>query len=198
MNEPEEDLLARFRDGDPATFDGLVLRFQDSLVGFFYRLCWDRYLAEDLTQEVFIRMVRASKSYRPTGRLDTFVFRIARNLWIDQVRVRTARPAQTSLDRPLAEDGDSLGTRIAGQGPGPTEQVEAQEERRLLREALEELSPAHRLVFELAVYQELPYKEISQALDIPLGTVKSRMFHSLRQLRDRLSHTERQVEKEGG
>ncbi|HHI69152.1 MAG TPA: sigma-70 family RNA polymerase sigma factor, partial [Planctomycetes bacterium] len=92
MPNEEQDLLQVFREGAPEAFEKIVLKYQGPLMGFFFRLCWDRFLAEDLTQEVFLRMIKAAQSYKPSGKLDYFVFRIARNLWIDRVRKRSLRP----------------------------------------------------------------------------------------------------------
>jgi len=190
MTEEEKDLLESFRTGDPRAFTRLVERYQDPLTGFFFRNCWDRHQAEDLVQEVFIRMIKAADRYVATGRLTTYVFKIARNLWIDRARKHRSRPVHTSMDKPLREEGDSLGTIIPGPGEAPPEQLVAQEEKERLRRAYQKLPEGQRLVFELAVYQDLPYREIAELLEIPQGTVKSRMFHALRTLRTILEQEE--------
>ena len=183
MTEEEKDLLERFRAGDPQAFTLLVERYQDRLTGFFFRNCWDRHQAEDLVQEVFIRMIKAADRYVATGRLTTYVFKIARNLWIDRARKNRIRPGEASMDKPMTPDGDPQGAVIAGPGATPPERIVAREEQERLRRAWRQLPEGQRLVFELAVYQELPYREISGLLEIPQGTVKSRMFHALRTLR---------------
>ena len=187
MPNEDQDLLEVFRDGSPEAFEKIVLKYQGPLMGFFYRLCWDRFQAEDLTQEVFLRMIKAASTYKPSGKLDYFVFRIARNLWIDQVRKMAPRPRPASLDKPLAKDGDTLGSLLAGDSPDPVDQASLGEEARLLRGAMAELPLGAREVFELAVYQGFPYKEVARILEIPVGTVKSRMFHALKTLKARLA-----------
>lgn len=179
--EPTVDLLASFRDGDPEAFDALVGAFQRRLIQFFYRLCWDRDRAEDFTQMLFVKLLRGARNYRPEGKLSTFVFRVATNLWIDHYR--SSRPGRRlfSLDQAVWGGADPLEI----DGPErPDVAAERNEERAQLRAALEQLTEPHRLVFELAIYQEMPYGEIGEVLGIPVGTVKSRMHNSVKALKE--------------
>lgn len=179
-----EDLLVLYREGDPQAFRRLVDEFQQKLVQFFFRLCWDRDRAEDLTQEVFLKLMRGSRRYRPEGRLSTFVYRIATNLWIDHYRAQRPQPRLYSLDQAVLAPGGELRQTREDQ---PTERVIHDEEKLALRGALESLTEPHRLVFELAVYQERPYAEIGELLEIPVGTVKSRMHNAVKALKQILA-----------
>ena len=98
MPESDSELMERFRDGDDDAFPVLVQRFQRPLVNFFYRLTWDRFTSEDYTQEVFARLIRHRKSYQRSAKFSTYLFRIARNYWIDRYRERTNAPKMTSLN----------------------------------------------------------------------------------------------------
>ena len=181
----ETDLLAQYRDGDADAFRELVDTYRGRMLQFFYRLCWDRDRAEDLCQELFIKLIVGSKRYRPEGRMSTFVYRVATNLWIDHYRAQRPRPRMYSYDQAVRPDGDGAPRQFAGEDVAPTESLIEGEEREAMRHALERLTEPHRLVFELAVYQERPYSEISDLLGIPVGTVKSRMHnavHSLKQM----------------
>lgn len=181
----EVDLLARYREGDRTAFRQLVDTFRERLLQFFYRLCWDRDRAEDLTQELFLKLMLSSKRYKPQGRMTTFVYRVATNLWIDHYRQQRPRPRMFSYDQVLHPADDSAAPReYAGDDPSPHEQLADSEERLAMRKALERLTEPHRLVFELAVYQERPYAEISDLLGIPIGTVKSRMHNAVTALKD--------------
>lgn len=172
----QEDLLSRYRDGDRQAFRGLVEEFQDRVLQFFFRLCWNRDRAEDLTQDLFVRLLAASTRYQPQGKLPNLVWRTATNLWIDYQRAQKPRHRRAGpIDQVLA---DARSTQLQ-----PLDQVVLDEERLALRGAMQQLSEPHRLVIELAVNQELPYREISELLDIPLGTVKSRMHHAIATLR---------------
>jgi RNA polymerase sigma-70 factor (ECF subfamily) len=185
------DLLVRHREGDESAFPELVGVYQERLVHFFYRLCFDRDRAEDLTQELFLKLLRNANRYEPQGRLSTFVFRVATNLWIDHYR--SERPSRRLWSLEQVRHGEE--PSALAQAPAPTEEpiasAMADEEKQLLRNALQNLTEPHRLVFELAVYQQLPYAEVGAILEIPVGTVKSRMFNTVAALRQMLgAHTE--------
>ena len=182
----ETDLLAQFQQGDQDAFREIVRTYQERLVQFFYRLCWDLDRAEDFTQELFMKLLRSARRYRSQGRLGTFIYRVATNLWIDHYRAMRPRPRLYSLDQALHSLEADPGT------PGPDDLAIHEEQRRALRRALESLTEPHRLVFELAVYQELPYAQVGQVLGIPVGTVKSRMHNSVRAIRETLG-TEREA-----
>jgi RNA polymerase sigma-70 factor (ECF subfamily) len=184
LQDPEgsRDLLVRYREGDPTAFRALVDRYQDRMLQFFYRLCWDRDRAEDLTQELFLKLMQGSRRYRPQGKLSTFVYRVATNLWIDQYRAMRPQPRLYSLDQVTVGEP----REVEGHLPGPVETAEHDEERAVLRRALETLTEPHRLVFELAVYQDRPYAEISELMGIPVGTIKSRMHNAVQALKQML------------
>lgn len=185
--EPAEDLLAKFRDGDEAAFDAIVTVYQARVVNFFYRLCWDRDRAEDFAQMLFVKLLRGAGKYRPEGKLSTFLFRVATNLWIDHYRSSRPRGRIYSLDHAML---NGRPPELESDAEGPADAAERREERERLRAALEELTEPHRLVFELAVYQELPYAQIGEVLGIPLGTVKSRMHNSVKALKEILARDE--------
>lgn len=182
--EGEVDYLARYRDGDGQAFRQLVDAYRDRMLQFFFRLCWDRDRAEDLAQDLFLKLMLASKRYRPEGRMATFVYRCATNLWIDHYRAQKPRPRLLSYDQVMLPDDDGPTTvEPAGPALSPVQALADGEEKAALRRALERLTEPHRLVFELAVYQERPYGEISDLLQIPVGTVKSRMHNAIAALK---------------
>lgn len=186
--EGEVDYLARYRDGDGQAFRQLVDAYRDRMLQFFFRLCWDRDRAEDLAQDLFLKLMLASKRYRPEGRMATFVYRCATNLWIDHYRAQKPRPRLLSYDQVMLPDEDAPSTvEPAGPTVSPAQALADGEEKAALRRALERLTEPHRLVFELAVYQERPYGEISELLQIPVGTVKSRMHNAIAALKQALA-----------
>lgn len=181
----QSDLLVKYRDGDANAFRKLVDFYQGRMLQFFYRLCWDRDRAEDLTQELFLKLMQGCRRYRPQGKLSTFVYRVATNLWIDHYRARRPQPRLYSLDQVVVQ-----GREVADPDPSPVDVVAGAEERTAMRQALESLTEPHRIVFELAVYQERPYSEISELLKVPVGTIKSRMHNSVRALKKILGESE--------
>ena len=186
----EEDLLVRFKGGDIEAFRELVASYQERLVQFFYRLCWDLDRSEDFTQELFMKLLRGAKRYRPQGRMNTFIYRVATNLWIDHYRAQRPQPRLYSLDQAM-HPGE-----VDHNAPAPEAVAVDKEQKQSLRRALESLTEPHRLVFELAVYQELPYARIAQILRIPVGTVKSRMHNSVQALRKVLCQPGEMVKRE--
>ena len=187
--DTDRDPLEALRAGDRGPFEAFVRSETSTFLGFFRRLGADEAEAEDLVQEVFLKLFQSARSYQPAGRFGAFAFRIARNAWIDRRRRGGLRARPTGGD----DDPDTEPReRWPEDGaPGPRVVAERREEAARLREALATLPEHHRLVFELGVIQERPYSEISQLLEIPEGTVKSRMFHAVRRLRELLGVTSR-------
>jgi RNA polymerase sigma-70 factor (ECF subfamily) len=192
------DYLALYQGGDAQAFQALVDAYRDRIVQFFYRLCWDRDRAEDLAQDLFLKLLLGSKRYRPEGKLVTFVYRVATNLWIDHYRQARPRPRFHSYDQAMYPADVSPGREFDSGVATPAQLAADDEEKRALRQALERLTEPHRLVFELAVYQQLPYAEIAELLGIPVGTVKSRMHNSVAALKDVLASHSDTARRAGG
>ncbi len=180
--DSDRDPLAALRDGDPRLFEAFVAAESPIFLSFFRRLGATRAEAEDLVQEVFLKLFRHAESYQPTGKFQAFAYRIARNAWIDRQRRRAVRPPRAAGGGSEEEPSHEL----AAQDPNPGTLAERDEEAGRVSAAMARLPDTHRLVFELGVVEELPYSEISKLLDIPEGTVKSRMFHAVRKLRELL------------
>lgn len=176
---PERDPLRDLRGGDARAFEDFVRCWTPDLRSFFRRLGALPAEADDLVQETFLKLYRHAATYEAQGRFVPFAFRVARNAWIDRQRRRAVRPV--AVETELADE-DRLAS-LASPDHGPLREASGREELDRLRLALLELSESHRLVFELGVLQERPYSEIAGILDIPVGTVKSRMFHAVRRLR---------------
>ncbi len=193
-----DDLLLAFQLGDREAFDAIVLRYQAPLTRFFFRLCWDKDRAEDFAQDVFLKVLRGARNYKPQGKLSTFLFRIATNRWIDHYRSLRPRPRLRSLDH-VQDDADSPMTdRIPSEVGDPSSVLEEDQEKLRLRQAIHRLSLPHRLVFELAVYQNLPYSQISELLEIPEGTVKSRMHNATKALKAIMTEDESKERSDPG
>jgi len=182
--DSDRDPLTALREGDPAPFEAFVAAEGTSFLGFFRRLGASPGEAEDLVQELFLKMFRHAPTYQASGRFAAFAFRIARNAWIDRQRRRAAAP------RPTGEEQDSDRARALADardpGSPPADALERAEDAARVRRALARLPEHQRLVFELGVLQELSYDEIGGLLEIPEGTVKSRMFYAVRKLREEL------------
>ena len=185
-------LLAAIQDGELAAFNALVGRHQRSLINFFYHLCWDRQVAEDCAQEVFLRVYSHRDSYEPQAKFTTFLFRIARNLWIDRMRSAAVHGKPLSLQQTSGggEEGRTLQDRVASAAPSPVDILARREQQDALRRAIDRLPEEQKAVVVLSEIQGLKYQDISAILDVPVGTVKSRMHTAMEKLKDLLSVAE--------
>ena len=170
--------MRRFQAGDVRAFEVLVRRHRTPVFSFLLRLTGDRGRAEDLCQEVFLKVVQASSGWEEWARFQTWVYAIARNLAVDAARraaLRTAEP----LDAPAAE-------RTASDDPAPDRGAAAALVRPKLEAALAALPAEQREVFLLREYAGLRFAEIAEATGTPENTVKSRMRYALEALRTKL------------
>lgn len=167
--DPDALLMCRVAQGSREAFAELVRRHQNGLLNFFVRM--GAYSdGDDLVQETFLRLYRNRERYRPTARFTTFLYVLARHAWADHGR-KTWR-------RERLESGLEAEARIA-ERPGSTPSAARLD----VQAALDRLSPKLKEVLVLNVYQGLRYQEVAEVLDIPLGTVKSRVNLAMQELR---------------
>lgn len=178
-DDPETQLMLRFAAGESQAFDELVDQCEAGLIQYFVYLTRNRATAEDLAQDVFIRIFQAGKGYQPKARFRTWLFRIARNLWIDHCRREQHSAKNLSLDATTAE-GNGLAATLAAPAPETRDRDEGDR----IRKAIEQLPMEQREVVLMSQIQGLLYEEVAEALEIPVGTVKSRMHHALKRLRE--------------
>jgi RNA polymerase sigma-70 factor (ECF subfamily) len=187
-------LLGRSSSGDAAAFEELYRRYHRPVGALLYRMCWDRALAEDCLQEVFLRLWRAARDFRGDCAVSTWLFRIARNVWLNVRDSRSHREglpvAVTAREEPLGRaepQAPHAAERVAPQGERPERRLDAEETAAAIRRSVDLLDDDHRMVFVLAHYEGLRYREIANILEIPVGTVKSRMAVAERRLREALT-----------
>jgi len=161
-----------------AAFARLVERWQKPIQRLCLRMLGDVHRAEDLTQEAFAKVFARRKDYEPVGRFSTFLWRIALNLCYDELR-KINRRGESSLEDGADEHGE---LHFAADSIGPDLQVVRDERAETVRRALLQLPEPYRVVVVLRHYEGLKFREIGEVLDIPEGTVKSRMVEALNQL----------------
>ena len=190
MSSSDAELMELFGAGDDEAFRLLVDRHERALLRFFYRRCFDRALAEDCVQEVFLRLVRHRGAWRPDAKFTTYLYRIAENHWIDRYRSRKAAPTMTSLAAEVSGGGDggggTLETVVADEVRRPEESASDRELAGRISGAIARLTEEQRQVFTMAETRGLKYADIGEALGIPVGTVKSRMHAATTRLRELL------------
>jgi RNA polymerase sigma-70 factor (ECF subfamily) len=181
--ETELSLIQQARNGDRSAYGELVRCHYPGVVNVVYRLCGDAGLAEDMAQEAFLRAWNNLPSFRPGSSLRNWLYRIAVNAALDVLRRRTEEPVE-----------DERMERMTDETPGPEAVVIAREQAAFLQQAMRSLPEAARSVLVLREYGELSYQEIASVLDIPVGTVMSRLNYARNRLRELLTAQVLQME----
>lgn len=180
--------------GEANAFDRLVDAYAPRLHGFLFRLTGSRQEAEDLLQEVYLRLVRTIGAYTHDGRFESWLFRVAANLVRDQGRKRRRTPTMMSGDATTGDDGDAAGASMFANIDGGDVGVDAalvlREELDALGAALAELPDAEREVILLRHFSQMSFKEIATATNVPLGTALARGHRGLAKLRNLMTADE--------
>ncbi|HUG53082.1 MAG TPA: sigma-70 family RNA polymerase sigma factor [Vicinamibacteria bacterium] len=177
----DEELVAAFQSGDIPAFDQLVRRWDRRIQGAIYRLVGNHEEARDLSQEAFLKAYRALGTFKKEARFSSWLYQIAVNASRDRLR-RRRRRNDLSLDD--IEEGSEPALRDAG--PSALDLVEWSDVSKVVAAAMAMLPEEQREVVILKEYEGLTFPEIAEALDVPLSTVKTRLYRGLGQLRVRL------------
>jgi RNA polymerase sigma-70 factor (ECF subfamily) len=189
-------LVRRCISGDAAAWEEIVQRYHRRIYNICYRFAGSGDDAQDLTQEVFIKMYRTLNSYDvDRGAFMTWVTTITRNLLVDHFRKTKQERLTDSLDTTSSghEDAMPLSEQIPDRGPSPHSRVQSREAKESVHEALQKLSPELREAVILRDLQDMDYREIATVLKVPEGTVKSRINRGRAELARLLQRTYRQV-----
>jgi RNA polymerase sigma-70 factor (ECF subfamily) len=189
-NLTDQDVIARARAGREAAYRELIGRYQRPVLSLIFRLVRDRELSEDLAQETFIKVFNALDRYDPNQKFSSWIFKIAHNTAIDQLRKKEV--ATLSLDgSPHAESADeaeaTLFTAVASDET-PEEYTSSREIGSEIERALATLRPEYRTVIILAHVEGRPYEEVAEIMALPLGTVKTFIHRARNELKQRLTH----------
>jgi len=169
------ELVTKAQNGDRNAFSELVRTHAQSVMHVIYRMCGDMQVAEDAAQETFIHAWLKLKSYRPGTSLRSWLYRIAVNTAIDMLRKEKRILPGTVEDM-----------RLTDPEPGPESLAAISERAQAVQQAVLSLPEASRAVLVLREYEGLSYQEIAESLDIPLGTVMSRLNYARKLLREKL------------
>ena len=189
-------LVQRCLAGDAAAWEGIVHLYNRRVYNLCYRFTNSPDDAEDLTQEVFIRIYRTLGSYDiEKGAFNTWLTTLTRNLLVDHFRRSKQDRLTDSMDAPLGDEGDSpaFSETLPDRGPAPDDRLATHETQKMVRDALARLSPDLREAVILRDLQDMDYKEIAQVLRVPEGTVKSRINRGRMELARLLSRNKRQA-----
>jgi RNA polymerase sigma-70 factor (ECF subfamily) len=181
----DEDVVAAVLAGHPERYGELVERYQGRLVNYLYRVLHSLDDAHDLAQEVFLRVYRALDRYDPQFKFSTWLFRVAQNAAIDSVRKR--RVHLVSMERPETEEGDGGTFEFRSEDRGPYGTLRNVERGRAITLAIDQLPGEYRELIHLRHFAELSYGEIAELKDMPLGTVKNKLFRGRQMLKEKLA-----------
>ena len=181
MVETDEELVAAFRGGDLSAFDTLVQRWERKIQGAVYRIMGSSEDARDLAQETFLRAYRGLPTFKSEARFSSWLYQIALNLCRDRLRQRRGKTL-VSID----DLDPATAARIERTGATAHDAVEAQDLGRMVAAAMSELPEEQREVIALKEYQGLTFQEIADTLDVPVSTVKTRLYRGLVHMRERL------------
>lgn len=184
MEQPAANLIECARAGDQGALEQLIREASPGIYRFALRMTRSEEEARELTQETFLRMIRHLDRYDATYSVNTWLYRIARNLCIDRSRRLSRwrpvfrRERDEDEGDPMAEQADEQENQLEG--------LLSQEMRQAVERGLRKLKPKYREVLVLFHFEELSYQDIAQVLQIPIGTVMNRIFRARQQLREEL------------
>lgn len=183
---PDESLMEHIVRGSEAAFAALVDRYRARIVNLVSRFINDRDRAQEISQEVFLRIFIHRERYQPTGKFSTWMYTIAVNLAKNEIRRRVRAKDSVSLDKLVEMTGDA-GRFTADPGPRPDRGLHRREVQEQVGAALARLPERYREVIILRDVQQLSYEEIEKVLNIPGGTVRSRINRARTALQEMLS-----------
>jgi len=187
QHSSDEELLARYRAGVREAFGVLVRRYEGELFGYLRRYLGDADLAADVFQNTFLQVFTKAEQFEPGRPVRPWLYTIATHQAIDALRRQGRHPTvrlDEGLDEKSGEENVQLGRFLETPGPGPLDQIEADERRQLVRDTVAQLPDFLRQVVLLAYFQGLKYSDVAEILGIPVGTVKSRLHTALSRLQE--------------
>jgi RNA polymerase sigma-70 factor (ECF subfamily) len=176
----ESEIVKRARDGDEKAFEFIVKKYQNRVANLIFKIIGDSSIVEDLTQEVFLRVIESLREYKFGSALYTWIYRITVNICIDEIRKRQ-RSRAYSLSDVLSQN-----PRVEPSYSPVEKTVEQRELRELIEKAISKLPVEYKTVIILREFEDLPYEEIAKILKISVGTVKSRIFRARKLLAEHL------------
>ncbi len=183
--ERDAELMLRVRDGDSASFALLLEKHRGPVIHFIVRMVTNQAVAEELAQEVFLRVYRSRGSYEPSAKFTTWLFRIATHLALNWIRDGKNEKGQESLD---ADVQDGISRQVADRQISVEQQMIRDVRLREVRQAIESLPEKQRAAVLMHKYEEMEYSQIAKVLVCSESAVKSLLFRAYETLRSRLAH----------
>ncbi len=182
-NQEDVDYMCRIAQGDETAFSFLVEKHQYAVVGTVAKMLGSPNEAEDIAQQVFVRIWKSAKKYKPTAKFTTYLFTITRNLVFNETRRRKVRK-QVSIE----EQGEEWGSQYADQNSASPDQSYLQEElAKAVDRAIAKLPEKQRMAVVLRRYEDMRYEEIAKVLGLSVSAVKSQLFRARAILKEELA-----------
>jgi RNA polymerase sigma-70 factor, ECF subfamily len=187
MTDPDVSLMLAFSRGDENAFRELFNKYKNKIINFCFRYCFNRGVAEELTQEVFIRVYQAADRYRPEARFSTWLYRIAVNLCLNEFRKGKYKAHIISIDQPDHIGHSEFVRDIEDQGSlSSHDLVIAREREKLIEQAMSALSEKQRIALILRIFNGFSYQEIASQMNISESKVKSLIYRGRQRLQELL------------
>jgi len=179
--------MQELAQGEPLAFEELLVRYEAPVKTFCYAFLRNREAAEDIAQETFMRVFRNAKRYQPVAKFTTWLYKIAANLCINELKKGKLR-STLSLDEPAGADpdGSRIVERIATNSPSPLTQLERAEAQGLIDKAIEHLPPDQRTTLVMVEYHQMQYQDIAEILEVSVSAIKMRVKRARETLRETL------------
>jgi len=188
MAPTDVQLMLDVKAGDEQSFELLLRKYRTPLVNFLYRMVRDTAVAEDLAQEVFLRVYRARQEYAPSAKFTTWMFRIATNLALNSVRDNRHRKLEVSMDQSVvAGEDEQRPMEVPDRAPSVEQEMVARCRADMILKAIHSLPEKQRAAVLMHKYQELDYDEIARVLDCSESALKSLLFRAYETLRVELA-----------
>jgi RNA polymerase sigma-70 factor, ECF subfamily len=188
MARSDVQLMLGVKAGDEVSFELLLQKYRRPMVNFLYRMVRDTATAEDLAQEVFLRVYRARKEYAPNAKFTTWLFRIATNLALNSLRDGRHRQMEISIDRPMGSSEEAMPTlEVKDRAPSVERELIERDRARMIRGAVDALPEKQRAAVVLHKYMEMDYSDIARILDCSESALKSLLFRAYETLRVQLA-----------
>ncbi|MDQ2686455.1 MAG: sigma-70 family RNA polymerase sigma factor [Armatimonadota bacterium] len=186
VSTEEKNIIERCKQGDLAAFNELVKKYEKQVYNFAYRLTGNYDDANDIAQEAFLRVYNAIGSFRGDASFTTWLFRITTNVFLDDRKRARAHP-HSSLDEYMELDESSVARQIEDPAPSPEAITEEKERGQILQNAIHSLPEYQRAMVSLYHTEQKSYEEIAEMMDLPIGTVKSRLNRARLALKEKLT-----------